>query len=108
MNLFENNDFEDIINDWPVRSQPLDLVQEQRKDDSISEVISGLARGSPDQSPNLPIALRKYKQRLILEHDILYRLLTTVAKSNTNNSVFLNISHLSSIKTCFVKILNPP
>ena len=61
----------------PDRSQSLDLVQEQRKDDIISEVISGLARGSPDQSPNLPITLRKYKKhfnRLILEHDILYRL----------------------------------
>ena len=77
VNLLENNDFEDVINDLPDRSQSLDLAQEQRKDEVISEVISWLARGSPDQSPNLPFALRKYKKqfnRLILEHDVLYRL----------------------------------
>ena len=48
VNLIENNDIEDIINDLPDRSQSLDLAQEQRKD----EVISWLARGSPDQSPD--------------------------------------------------------
>ena len=77
VNLIETNDFEDILNDLPNRTQPLDLVQEQQNDEFIREVVSWKNRGNPDESPNLPLALRKYRKqfnRLVVENDILYRL----------------------------------
>ena len=76
-NLIETNDFEDILNDLPNRTQPLDLVQEQQNDEVIREVVSWKNRGNPDESPNLPLALRKYRKqfnRLVVENDIFYRL----------------------------------
>ena len=76
-NLIETNDFEDILNDLPNRTQPLDLIQEQQNDEVITEVVSWKNRGHSDESPNLPIALRKYRkqfQRLVVENDFLYRL----------------------------------
>ena len=75
--LIETNDFEDILNDLPNRTQPLDLVQEQQNDEVIREVVSWKNRGNPDESPNLSLALRKYRKqfnRLVVENDILYRL----------------------------------
>ena len=85
VNLIETNDFEDTLNDLPNRTQPLHLVHEQQKDDVIREVISSKNRGNPDESPNLPLALRKYRKqfhRLVVEKDILYRFFSmmTVAK----------------------------
>ena len=77
VNLIETNDFEDILNDLRNRTQPLDLVQEQQNDEVIREVVSWKSRGNPDESPNLPLALRKYRKqfnRLVVENDILYRL----------------------------------
>ena len=77
VNLIETNDFEDILNDLPNRTQPLDLVQEQQNDEIIREVISWKNRENPDESPKLPLALRKYRKlfnRLVVENDILYRL----------------------------------
>ena len=77
VNLIETNGFEDILNDLPNRTQPLDLVQEQENDEVIGEVVSWKNRGNPDESPNLPLALRKYRKqfnRLVVENDILYRL----------------------------------
>ena len=76
VNLIETNDFEDILNDLPNRTQPLDLVQEQQNDEVIREVVSWKHRGNPDKSPNLPIALRKYRKqfhRLVVENDFVYR-----------------------------------
>ena len=75
--MIETNVFEDILNDLPNRIQPLDLVQEQQNDEVIREVVSWKNRGNPDESPNLPLALRKYRKqfnRLVVENDILYRL----------------------------------
>ena len=40
VNLIETNDFRDILNDLPNRTQPLDLVQEQQNDEVIREVVS--------------------------------------------------------------------
>ena len=57
VNLIETNDFEDILNDLPNRTQPLDLVQEQQNDEVIREIVSWKNRGEPDESPNLPLAL---------------------------------------------------
>ena len=77
VNLIETNNFEDILNDLPSRTQPLDLAQEQQSDEVFREVISWKNRGSPDESPNLAIALRKYRKQdicLVVENDILYRL----------------------------------
>ena len=77
VNLIETNDFEDILNDVPNRTQALDLVQEQQNDEVIREVVSWKIRGSPDELPKLPLALRKYRKqfnRLVAENDILYRL----------------------------------
>ena len=77
VNLIETNDFEDILNDLPNRTQPLDLVQEQQNDEVIREVVSWKHRGNPDESPNLPLALRNYRKQfngLVVENDILYRL----------------------------------
>ena len=39
VNLIETNDFEDILNDLPNRTQPVDLVQEQQNDEVIREVV---------------------------------------------------------------------
>ena len=75
--LIEINDFENILNDLPNRTQPLDLVQEQQNEEVIREVVSWKHRGNPDESFNLPIASRKYRKqfhRLVVENDILYRL----------------------------------
>ena len=72
VNLIETNDFEDILNDLP-----LDLVQKQQNDEVIREVVSWKNRGKFDESPNLRLALRKYRKqfnRLVVEKDILYRL----------------------------------
>ena len=72
--LTETNDFEDILNDLPNRTQPLDLVQEQQNDEVIREVVSWKNWGNPAE---LPLALRKYRKhfnRLVVENDILYRL----------------------------------
>ena len=76
VNLIETNDFEDILNDLPNRTQPLDLVQGQQNDEVI-RVVSWKNRGNPDESTILPLALRKYRKqfkRLVVENDILYRL----------------------------------
>ena len=75
--LIETNDFEDILNDLPNPTQTLDLAQEQQNDEVIREVVSWKNRGDPDELPNLPLALRKYRKqfnRLLVENDILYRL----------------------------------
>ena len=61
VNHIETNDFEDNLNDIPNGTQPLDLVQEQRNDEVIREVVSWKNRGHPDESPNLPLSLRKYR-----------------------------------------------
>ena len=77
VNLLEKIDFEDILNNLPNRTEPLDLVHEQKNDGVIREVISWKNGGHPDESPNLPIAFRKYRKlfhRLVVENDILYRL----------------------------------
>ena len=77
VNLIETNNFESILNVLPDRTEPLDLVREQQNDEVIREVISWKNRGHPDESPNLPIALRKYREqfyRLVVENDILYSL----------------------------------
>ena len=77
VNLIKTNDFEDILNDLPNRTQPLDLVQEQQNDEVIREVVSWKNRGNPVESPILPLALRKYRKQfphLVVENDSLYRL----------------------------------
>ena len=75
VNLIETNDFEDILNDLANRTQPLDLVQEQQNDEIIREVALWKNCGNPVESPNLPLALRKYRKqfnRLVVENDIFY------------------------------------
>ena len=75
--MVQTSDFEDILNELPNREQPLDLVPEQQNHEVIREVISWKNRGKPDESANLPKALRKYRKqfnRLVVENDILYRL----------------------------------
>ena len=77
VNVIETNNFEDFLNDLPNQTQPLDLVQEQQNDEVIREVVSWKNRDNSDQSPNLPLTLRKYRKqfiRLVVENDILYRL----------------------------------
>ena len=77
INLIESNAFEYILNDLPNRIHPLNLREEQSKDEVIREVFIWLQNGRPDGSPHLPIALRKYRKqfnRLVAEDDILYRL----------------------------------
>ena len=74
INLIETNDFEDNLNDLPNRTQPLDLVQEQQKDEIIRDVVSWENRGNLD-SPKLPLALQKYRKqfnRLVVEKVFLY------------------------------------
>ena len=76
VNLIETIDFEYILNNLPNRTQPLDLVQEQQNDEVIREVVLWKNRGNHDESPNIPLALRKYPKqfnRLVVENDILYR-----------------------------------
>ena len=62
----------------------MDLIQEQQNDEVIPEAVPWKNRGKPDELPNLPLALRKYRKqfnRLVVENDILYRLSTmTVVK----------------------------
>ena len=73
----ETNDFADILNDLPNRTQPLDSVREQHNDEVIREVVSWKNRSNPEESPNLSLDLRKYRKqfnRLVVENDILYRL----------------------------------
>ena len=77
MNLIASNDFEDVLTDLPNRIHPLNLKEEQRKDEVITEVFTWLQNGKPDESLHLPIALRKYRKqfnRLEVRDDILYRL----------------------------------
>ena len=77
INLIATNEFHDVLDDLPNRSQPLDLAHEQSLDETIQEVLSWKSRGHVDTSPNLPIALRKYRKqfdRLVVEDNILYRL----------------------------------
>ena len=53
------------------------MVHEQQNDEDIREVFSWKKWGNPDESPNLPLALRKCRKqfnRLVVEKDILYRL----------------------------------
>ena len=53
------------------------LVIEQQNEEVIREVVSWKNRGNPGESPNLPLALRKYRKqfhRLVVEDDVLYRL----------------------------------
>ena len=77
VNLIETNDFKDTLNDSPSRAEPLDLFQEQQNEEVIREVVSWKNRGNTGESPNLPLALRKYRKqfhRLVVENDVLYRL----------------------------------
>ena len=77
VNLIETNNFEGFLNDLPNRTQSLDLVHGQQKDEVIQEVISWKNRGNPDESPNLLLAFRRYRKqfnRLGVENDILNRL----------------------------------
>ena len=77
INLIATNEFHDVLDDLPNRSQPLDLANEQSLDETIQEVLLWKSRGHVDASPNLPIALRKYRKqfdRLVVEDNILYRL----------------------------------
>ena len=77
VNLIEANDFEDILNDLLNRTQHLDLYQEQQNDEVIREIVEWKNRGNPDESPYLPLALRKYRKqfhRLVVKNDLLYRL----------------------------------
>ena len=65
------------MKDLPNQTQALDLFHEQRNDEVIREVISWKKWANPDESSNLPLALRKYRKqfnRLVVENDILYRL----------------------------------
>ena len=74
--MIETIELEDILNDIPNGTQPLDLVQEQQKDEVILEVISWKNRGHTDESRNLPIAFRKYRKQFnlpVVENGILYR-----------------------------------
>ena len=48
VSLIEANNFQDILNDLPNRTQPLDLVQEQQNDEVIREVVSWKNWGNPD------------------------------------------------------------
>ena len=77
INLVSSGEFSDILDDLPNRSEPIDLALVQNQDEIIREVMQWKDRGSPDMSPNLPIALRKYRKqfpRLIIEENVLYRL----------------------------------
>ena len=77
INLLASNDFEDVLNDLPNRTHPLNLKEEQCKDEVVIEIFTWLQNGKRDESPHLPIALRKYRKqfnRLIVEDDFLYRL----------------------------------
>ena len=47
VNLIQTNNFENILNDLPNRTEPLNLVQEQQNDEVIRKVISWNNRGNP-------------------------------------------------------------
>ena len=64
VNLVETNIFEDILNDLLNRTEPLELVQEQQNGEIIREVVSWKHRRHPDESPHLPIALRKHEKTI--------------------------------------------
>ena len=51
--LIGKNDFEVIFNDFPNRTEPLDMVHKQQNDEIIREVISWKNRGHPEKSLNL-------------------------------------------------------
>ena len=77
LNLIATNEFHDVLDNLPNRSQPLDLANKQALDETIKEVLLWKSRGHVDASPNLPTALRKYRKqfpRLVVEDKILYRL----------------------------------
>ena len=77
INLVSSGEFSDILDDLPNRSEPIDLALVQNQDEIIREVMQWKDRGSPDMSPNLSIALRKYRKqfpRLIIQDKVLYRL----------------------------------
>ena len=77
INLVPSGEFSDILDDLPNRSEPIDLALVQNQDETIREVMQWKNRDSPDMSPNLPIALRKYRKqfpRLIIQDNVLYRL----------------------------------
>ena len=77
MSLIASNDFEDVLNDLPNRLHPLNL-KEECKDEVITEVLTWLQNGKPDEPLHLPIALRKYRKqfnRLEVEDVILYSFL---------------------------------
>ena len=77
INLIATNEFHDVLDDLPNRTQPLDLANEQSLDETIQEVLLWKSQGHVDASPNLPIALRKYRKqfdRLVVEDNVLYRL----------------------------------
>ena len=63
LNLIETNDFEDILNDL-TNSTNSELGREIQNDEVIQEVFFWKNLGSPDQYPNLPMALRKYRKAL--------------------------------------------
>ena len=53
------------------------MVREQQKDEIIREIVSRKNWGHPDESPNLPLALRKNREQinhLVVENDNLFRL----------------------------------
>ena len=56
--LVSSEEFSNILDDLPNRSEPIDLALEQSQDEIIREVMQREDRGSPDMSPNLPITLR--------------------------------------------------
>ena len=59
VDLIETNDFEDILNDLPNRTQSLDLVQEQQNDEVIREVVLLKNCGNPDKSQKLTVSITK-------------------------------------------------
>ena len=75
--MIETNEFEDVLNDLPNRTKPLDLFHEQQYDKTIRELVAWINRGNPDEWPNLPRASGKYRKqfhRLVVKNDFLYRL----------------------------------
>ena len=62
MNLIKTNNFEDILNKLPNRTQALDMVQDQQSDEVIREVIRWKNWGNTAKSPILPTPLRKYRK----------------------------------------------
>ena len=62
VNIIGTSDFEDVLCDLRKRSQPPNLNQAQQTDNVIHGVILWKNRDSLDQSPKLPIDLRKYRK----------------------------------------------